>query len=54
MITRERQTRILEMVRNQSFVSVKELMDQLHASRSSIVRDLIELEIGRASCRERV
>ncbi|MCI6087317.1 MAG: DeoR/GlpR family DNA-binding transcription regulator [Absicoccus porci] len=53
MITKERQTRILEMVRNQSFVSVKELMDQLHASRSSIVRDLIELEQQGLLVRER-
>lgn len=53
MITKERQARILDRVRNQSFVSVKELMEQLHASRSSIVRDLIELEQQGLLVRER-
>lgn len=44
MITKERMTRILEILNAQKFVSIHELTQVLQVSRSSIVRDLIELE----------
>lgn len=44
MIEKERQVQIMERIRGNGFVSVKELMKELNASRSSIMRDLIALE----------
>ena len=44
MITKERMSRILEILNERTFVSVNTLTELLHVSRSSIVRDLIELE----------
>ncbi len=53
MITKERQMHIIQRLQQDSFVSVKELVEELHASRSSIVRDLIELENQGYLVRER-
>lgn len=44
MITKERMVRILNKIQEHGFVSVKELMEELEVSRSSVMRDLIELE----------
>ena len=44
MIEKERQVQIMERIRNSGFVSVRQLMKELGASRSSIMRDLIALE----------
>ena len=44
LITKERMVRILEILNERTFVSVNTLTELLHVSRSSIVRDLIELE----------
>ncbi len=53
MITKERQARIIARLNETSFVSVKELTEELNTSRSSIVRDLIELENQGLLVRER-
>ena len=53
MIVEERQTRIMEILNQRQFVSVNELVLQLQASRSSIVRDLITLEKKGALIRQR-
>ncbi|MCF0106800.1 MAG: DeoR/GlpR transcriptional regulator [Holdemanella sp.] len=44
MLTKERMVKIMEIIHKNTFVSVKELTDELQVSRSSIVRDLIDLE----------
>ena len=44
MITEERKVRIMELIRKNGFVSVRELMDLFAVSRSSIMRDLEELD----------
>ena len=44
MIEKERQVLIMEQIRANGFVSVKDLMMRLEASRSSIMRDLQTLE----------
>lgn len=44
MLSQERQFRITSMVNLKSFVTVGELVEELNASRSTINRDLIELE----------
>ena len=44
MIIEERQIRILQILKEKQFISVNELVEQLHASRSSIIRDLNALE----------
>lgn len=44
MIEKERQVLIMEKIRRSGFVSVRELMKELNASRSSIMRDLARLE----------
>ncbi len=44
MLSRERTFRIMELINQKGFVSVSELMQLLQASRSSITRDLIQLE----------
>ena len=44
MIEKERHVLIMEQLRSDGFVSVKDLMGRLNASRSSIMRDLIALE----------
>lgn len=44
MLAEERKLKIMEFVRRDNFVSIRQLMDVLTASRSSIMRDLIELE----------
>lgn len=44
MLSKERMMRIMSEIEQKSFVSIKELMVDLQASRSSIMRDLIELE----------
>ena len=44
MIEKERHVLIMEQLRKDSFVSVKDLMTKLNTSRSSVMRDLIALE----------
>ena len=44
MLNKERMYKIMTLLNEQGFVSVKELMEKLQVSRSSIMRDLIELE----------
>ena len=44
MITEERKVRIMELIRKNGFVSVRELMKLFGISRSSIMRDLKELD----------
>ncbi|MBP3869282.1 MAG: DeoR/GlpR transcriptional regulator, partial [Solobacterium sp.] len=44
MIEQQRKTEIMSRLRREGFVSVADLMSQLQASRSSIMRDLIDLE----------
>ena len=44
MIEQQRKTEIMSRLRRERFVSVADLMSQLQASRSSIMRDLIDLE----------
>lgn len=44
MLSKERMYRIINILEEKSFVTVKELMDEFQISRSSIMRDLIELE----------
>lgn len=44
MLTKERFFRILELLDQKSFVTIQELMDVLEASKSTVNRDLIELE----------
>lgn len=44
MLEKERQVQIMRKIRQSGFVSVKELMEELETSRSSIMRDLIDLE----------
>ena len=43
MITEERKVRIMELIRTNGFVSVRELMKLFGVSRSSVMRDLEEL-----------
>ena len=44
MLTKKRMAKIMEMVRKDVYVSVKDLTEVLQTSRSSVVRDLMELE----------
>lgn len=44
MLTEERRLRILDQLREKGYVTIKDLMEDLQASRSSIMRDLQELE----------
>lgn len=44
MLEKERHVMIMEQIRKDGFVSVKDLMNRLNASRSSIMRDLQALE----------
>ncbi len=44
MLTKERMYRIMERLEKNSFVTIKELTDEFGISRSSVMRDLIELE----------
>lgn len=44
MLTEERLVRIMDQLREKNFVSIKDLMERLDVSRSSIMRDLQELE----------
>ena len=44
MLSKERMYRILNLLKEQTFVTVKQLMEEFDVSRSSIMRDLIELE----------
>ncbi len=44
MLSKERSFRIMNLINQQGFVTVSELMESLQASRSSIMRDLIQLE----------
>ncbi len=44
MLSKERSYRILQRIEQRGFVTVVELMEYLSASRSSIMRDLIQLE----------
>ena len=44
MLTQERQMRILKKLEENPFVSVKELMEELQVSRSSVMRDLDALK----------
>ena len=51
---KERHLEILKLVNERERVSVKELSQVLDISMVTIRKDLEDLEIGRASCRERV
>lgn len=44
MLSKERMYRILNLLKEESFVTVKQLMEEFNVSRSSIMRDLVELE----------
>lgn len=44
MLEKERQKIIMEQLEKDGFVSVRDLMDTLQVSRSSVMRDLIDLE----------
>lgn len=44
MLSKERMVRILNLLEEKQFVTVKELQEQFDVSRSSVMRDLIELE----------
>lgn len=44
MLEQQRKTEIMSRLRKEGFVSVADLMKQLQASRSSVMRDLIDLE----------
>lgn len=44
MISKERQVRIVNIVNEKTFVSINDLIEEFGVSRSSIMRDLIELE----------
>lgn len=44
MLSKERKYRIMNLLNERTFVTISELMEELHASRSSVNRDLIELE----------
>jgi DeoR/GlpR family transcriptional regulator of sugar metabolism len=44
MLTKERMLHIMNILENKGFVSVKELTENFNVSRSSVMRDLIELE----------
>ena len=60
MLSQQRLYHIMSIVKEQSFETIKELMDQLDVSKSTVTRDLIELEEqglitrerGGAMCRE--
>lgn len=53
MLSKERKYRIMQLVEETSFVSIRDLTQILHASRSSIMRDLDELETQGLIVRER-
>lgn len=44
MITEERKMRIMEIIRSDGFISIQQIMNMFHVSRSSAMRDLDELE----------
>lgn len=44
MLSKERMVRIMRLLEDKQFVSVKELQNDFNVSRSSVMRDLIELE----------
>lgn len=44
MLTKERMLRIMEILEEKQFVTIKELQESFQVSRSSVMRDLIELE----------
>ena len=44
MLSKERMIRIMELLEQRQFVTVKELQENFNVSRSSVMRDLIELE----------
>lgn len=44
MLSKGRQFIIMNLINERSFITIKELMEELNVSRSSIMRDLIELE----------
>ena len=44
MLEKERKVLIMEKLRQTGFVLVRDLMKEMNASRSSIMRDLISLE----------
>jgi len=44
MLSKERQFIIMNLIKERSFITIKELNKEIDASRSSIMRDLIELE----------
>ena len=52
MLSKERHVKILNILHNQTFVTVKELVSLLDASPSTIQRDLIELENRKLLVRE--
>lgn len=44
MLSKERMVRIVQLLEERQFVTVKELQESFDVSRSSVMRDLIELE----------
>lgn len=53
MLSKERLYRIINIINSKSFVTINELMDELNVSKSTINRDLIELENQGVVRRER-
>ena len=53
MLIEERKIRILEILHKEEFVSIHQLMNLLNVSRSSVIRDLDELEIQGLIVRKR-
>ncbi|MDD6466853.1 MAG: DeoR/GlpR family DNA-binding transcription regulator [Erysipelotrichaceae bacterium] len=53
MLSKERLYRLTQMIQERQFVTINELMETFHVSRSSIVRDLIQLEQQGVLVRER-
>ncbi|MBP3852311.1 MAG: DeoR/GlpR transcriptional regulator [Erysipelotrichaceae bacterium] len=53
MLSKERSIRIMELLHQQSSVTIKDLMQMLQTSRSSVMRDLDELEKQGLIIRER-
>lgn len=53
MLSQERLFVIMNVIKERTFVTIKELMDEAHASKSTVTRDLIELEEQGFITRER-
>ena len=53
MLSKERKFRIMNILNEKSFVTIVELMEDLNVSKSTVTRDLIELEKDGIIQRER-